>query len=108
MQMGGRLFQGVQVLGESGLRSGQLTGDCYKAVSKIFGHLNEPDRVEQRKWLKSCKEAKHIWIRFETQCRHAIFIVKSLLKYFLTHVICVNNIILCLRCTFALHVRHVA
>ena len=35
-QMGGKLFQGVQVLG----KSGRITGVCYKMVPLSIDHLN--------------------------------------------------------------------
>ena len=39
--MGGKLFQGVQALGKSGLCSRQLAGDCYKAFfSRILAIIS--------------------------------------------------------------------
>ena len=43
--MGGKLFQGVQALRISGMRSGQLAGDSCKVVSHATGQLNGPDCV---------------------------------------------------------------
>ena len=39
-QMGGKRFQGIQALGKPGLCSGQLAGDCCKAVPQSTGHFD--------------------------------------------------------------------
>ena len=54
--MGSKLFQGVQALGKSGLGSGQLVGDCCKAVPQCTGHLNGARPCGATKLAKSCKE----------------------------------------------------
>ena len=60
--MGGKLFQGVQALGKSGLCSGQLAGDCCKSVPQSTGHLNGARLCGAMKMAKSCKEG---WLQLE-------------------------------------------
>ena len=55
-QLGGKLFQGVQALGKSGLCSRQLAGNCCKAVSRSSSRLNGTQLCEVMKMAKSCKE----------------------------------------------------
>ena len=54
--MGGKLFQGVQALGKSGLCSGQLAGDCCEVVPRVLATLMGPRLCGAMKMTKSGKE----------------------------------------------------
>ena len=53
-QMGDKLVQGVQALGECG----QLAGGCWKVVPQSTGNLNGGQSCGVMKMSKSCKEVK--------------------------------------------------
>ena len=55
--MGGKIFLGIQAMGESGLCSQQLAGGYFKAVPRVLaGHLNGAQPCGAMKMAKSCKE----------------------------------------------------
>ena len=55
-QMGGKLFQGVQALGKSGLCSRQFSGGCFKVVPQSTAHLNGGRPCGAMTMAKSCKD----------------------------------------------------
>ena len=105
-QMGGKLFQGVQALGKSGLCSGQLAGDCCKAVPQSTGHLNAARPCGVMKMAKSCqcgtaanqRRSGSEGHRFVSWCQQGLFTVESPLKCTLPLMIWIHNINSCVRC----------